>query len=582
MTWKYDKLVSVVSGTYNRLKYLQNMVESVRTSVTVGIPYEIVLVDGGSTDGTQAWCKSQKDIVLIEQKKLLGAVKAFDAGFKAAKGKYVIIGNDDIAYMDDAIMTSIAFMETHPTVGIGCFCQDRGNREFHIENMPAVTDGKSVSVPYGQVCIIPTWLGEKVGWWGSYLHTYGGDNELSCNVLELGYSVEKCEPCACIHDYIAKDELRIANMGAVENHPTQGHPDTAAWVKKWTRKGLLGPVIPKEKKLRDEEKVSRVLYAPIYDPYVNTDMQRRTKFGLREALGKEFHVTEVDYCKNPLEVLDVADRWKPDIFLFQLQDCEKINLHHLKYLQSMNKNSIFINWNGDYHPAQILNADYMDLMSLFHIATFVTTFMKKQYNDRGINWKYWQIGYEDVQNPADGFPRADTKAHDVLLLGNGYHPERIRLGEMLLQLKGINTGIYGTWPKYVKTQGMNIYDFAAGMRLYKNCKIAISDSYKNAPGFVSNRLFQAMHAGAFVLQQRIDDMEKLVGFEDGKHLVIWDTFDDLKEKIVYWLDHDNERKIISNAGQAEVAKNHSFDARVRELEGMMTANEFEFHTKRTA
>ena len=56
--------VSVVSGTYNRLSRLKAMVNSVRSSVGVGIPYEIVLVDGGSTDGTLEWARAQSDIAL--------------------------------------------------------------------------------------------------------------------------------------------------------------------------------------------------------------------------------------------------------------------------------------------------------------------------------------------------------------------------------------------------------------------------------------------------------------------------------------------------------------------------------------
>jgi glycosyltransferase involved in cell wall biosynthesis len=580
--WKYEVLVSIVSGTYNRLKYLQNMVDTVRTSVGVGISYEIILVDGGSTDGTQAWCKSQDDIVLIEQKKLLGAVKAFNAGFKMAKGKYVVVANDDIAFMDDAIMTAIGFMETHLSVGIGCFCQDRGGREFHIEFMPALRDGHPVSVPYGQVCIIPKWIGDKVGWWGNYLHTYAADNEMSCNVYELGYTVEKCDPCACIHDYVAKDDLRISNMGSVENHPSQGHPDSNAWVKKWTRNGKLGPIIHDKPELRKEEHISRVLYAPIYDPSVNTALQRNTKYGLREALEREFHVVEVDYYNNHLEVLDVADRWHPDIFIMQLQDAGKFNLNHFKYLQATNQNSVFINWNGDFHPEHILNPEYMEIMRLCHISTFVTTFMKRQYDEKRINWRYWQIGYEDIRNPEDGIPLPSTKKHDVLLLGNGYHAERVKLGEILRQIRGINVGIYGSWPKHVRTDGMNIYDFADGIRLYKNCKIAISDSRKEAPGFVSNRLFQSMAAGAFTLQQKIEGMEELIGFKDGVHLSTWTTFEDLKKKIEYWLKHEEERIEVARTGQLEVLKNHSFCARVYELETMMKQYNLPFHSKRNS
>ena len=178
-----ELMLSVVSGTFNRLVHMVNMVQSVRKSVGVGIPYEIVLVDGGSTDGTIEWCKTQSDIVLIEQGELRGAVEAFNAGFSAATGTYVIAANDDITFVDESLIYAIRFMQDNPDVGCGCFWQDRGGKGWHLEYMPAILEGRQISHIYGQVAIYPRWLGDRVGWWGDYLHTYGGDNELSCHIM---------------------------------------------------------------------------------------------------------------------------------------------------------------------------------------------------------------------------------------------------------------------------------------------------------------------------------------------------------------------------------------------------------------
>jgi glycosyltransferase involved in cell wall biosynthesis len=579
MNRRTDILVSIVTGTYNRIEYLKGMVNSARKSMGIGFPYEIIIVDGGSKDGTIEWCKKQEDVVLLEQGRLLGAVKAFNAGFQECVGEYVIIANDDIEFLSESIVGAVAFMIDHNSTGIGCFCQDRGGREFHVEHMPAVKDGRPVSVPYGQVCIVPRELGNKVGWWGTEYHTYAGDNELSCNVYELGYKIEVMEPCCCVHDYVTKDDLRLKNMGSVENHPSTGHPDSNKWVSKWTRNGLLGPRIPNTFSVRKEKKISRVLYAPIYDPSVNTKLQIETKFGLREALEKEFHVAEVDYYSNPLKLIDVAEYWKPDIFLTQIQDAKVLNLNHIKYLQSYHKNAIYINWNGDFHPEHILDPEYMNMMSLFDISLYVTTFMRKEYDKAKLNWKYWQIGYEISKNISDETPKKDTPKHDVLLLGNGYHAERVKLGEFLRGMKNINVGMYGFWPKHIRTNGMNIYDFAAGARLYKNCKIAISDSRKEAPGFVSNRLFQALYSGAFLLQQRVEGIEELTGLKSGVHFVEWTDLKDLKDKINWYLLNIIERNRISKAGQKEVLKNHSFDARVEELKVMMQKENLRYYSK---
>ena len=160
--------ISIVSGTYNRLPYLKKMVFSVKRPLLNihGFQYEIVLVDGGSTDGTQEWCRKQSHIRLIEHNELKGAIKAFNDGAYAATGKYVIMANDDIEFVENSILLAYAYMENNPDCGGGCFYQDRNGRDWHIESMPAVTkDKQQVHVPYAQVGIFPKWLGDHVGWW---------------------------------------------------------------------------------------------------------------------------------------------------------------------------------------------------------------------------------------------------------------------------------------------------------------------------------------------------------------------------------------------------------------------------------
>jgi len=70
--------------------------------------------------------------------------------------------------------------------------------------------------------------------------------------------------------------------------------------------------------------------------------------------------------------------------------------------------------------------------------------------------------------------------------------------------------------------------------------------------------------GTFVLADKPADMEQL-GFQDGKHLVLYSGMDDLKDKINYYLSHDTERESIAKQGIEFTRKNHNHTVRVQEM-----------------
>jgi len=571
--------LSIVSGTYNRLPHLKNMVNSVRKSIGVGIPYEIVLVDGGSTDGTIEWCKSQSDIVLVEQGALLGAVRAFNAGFQKASGRYVIAANDDITFIDESLLCALAFMHDNPEIGIGCFWQDRGGQGWHLEYMPAILEGRQVSHIYGQICIFPRWLGEAAGWWGDYTHTYGGDNHLSSAVLEAGYKILGV-PGACIHDTRVEDKLREIN-NAIYRDPAlaanhgKPHNDSVTWGLKWTHnegqyKGMCGAIIrpsPVLSNLYDESPL-RIMYMPIYEP--GHPVQKISKRGLRDALVEIGLVLEYDYMTAKQSTnaqfcvdltYDLANAWKPHMFVFQIQGTGEYSAGAIRGLREEHPKSLFVNWNGDYHPDTLYNPDYIGILQQFHLSGLVTTKVAEEYIHQGIPWFYWQIGYEKSK----AFPLTTTPRHDVVFLANGYSDIRKKLVSSLDTLD-IDLGLYGSWPKEYEPNGNTLYDFDAGQRLYQAAKLAISDDQWNARGFVSNRLFQAMAAGgSMLLQQQVEGLDELLGLRDGVHYVLWDDFEDLAGKIMYFMNRERARKAIADCGTKFVLENHSFDVRIIEL-----------------
>src|SRR4030042_1642478 len=58
--------ISIVIGTFSRKKMLVNCIESIRNN-GISVPYEMIVVDGGSEDGTPNWLFHQEDILTIVQ-----------------------------------------------------------------------------------------------------------------------------------------------------------------------------------------------------------------------------------------------------------------------------------------------------------------------------------------------------------------------------------------------------------------------------------------------------------------------------------------------------------------------------------
>jgi GT2 family glycosyltransferase len=216
-------MISIVTGTYNRLAMLQRMIASGRKSAGT-LTTEFVVVDGGSTDGTQAWCKTQPDIVLIEQGELLGACKAYNAGFSAARGDYVVTSNDDIEFVDDTIAKAAAYLDHHPECGQVAFHNRAADSSVRIYDTLSWN-----GYLYGQCCITRKVVGDAAGWWGPECRTYAGDAWLGLRCWELGWTVETLPDLAVI-DYQAHDALREVNHQGQVNG---SHPDNARFLELW-------------------------------------------------------------------------------------------------------------------------------------------------------------------------------------------------------------------------------------------------------------------------------------------------------------------------------------------------------------
>ncbi len=543
-------LLSIVTGTFNRYAYLKDMIESARRGIPKGIAYEFIVVDGGSKDNTLNYCRQQSDIRLIEHGELRGAIRAFCDGANVAQGKYTILANDDILFLGDGILRAIVYLETHPQAGAVAFADDRPatgyGKGFKVQNAPFTKDGQTVWLPYAQVGLYRTWLGNLVGWWGAddpllKTRTYGGDNYLSARIWELGYSVDAVQGCN-IQDLVAPDNLRAINSSDANVRQN------------YHARFPTPPVIP-NRLLVDVPNIEqlRVLYLPIFEPQYPA--QKVSKHGLRDALVKRgYIVQEFDYLSDKRALEGIVSTFEPHILLSQVHGAH----YDLTRARAVKPDMLVINWNGDVHENNLVSPEVIQwLKDNVDVQLTVNASVLPIYADHDIKAHYWQCAYE---------PTTITQhiQHDVLFLANCYSMARRELGHYLSQhfsnvgLYGVNWGMLG--------RGDLTYQFDKTASLRAVCGVEIGDNqYKTAQAFVSNRMFDSLANGALLLQQRIIGLEELTGLIDGVHYVAWDEHDDLKEKITYYLSHHEENTTIRNCGQAFVKANHSFDVRVSEL-----------------
>ena len=193
--------ISIVTGTYNRCHLLQDAVRTARAACGA-LSVEIIIIDAGSTDGTRVFCESQPDVVYIDQGELLGAIKAFNAGFSIAKGKYVINLNDDCIVNGLCFENAARMLDNDLTVGQIAFPFSDPGKQFK-----ASAHGARRYM-YANFGMTRKWLGDLVGWWGDVYRKYGGDTIISMRIQMWGYKIGMIQECAISH-YRTVDSLRL-------------------------------------------------------------------------------------------------------------------------------------------------------------------------------------------------------------------------------------------------------------------------------------------------------------------------------------------------------------------------------------
>lgn len=108
-------LVSIVTPSLNQARFIEDAIVSVRSQNHPAI--EHIIIDGGSTDGTQDTLKKYDHLIWISEKDR-GQSDALNKGFQMAKGDVIGWLNADDFYEPGAVKTIVDAMNRQPDVAM--------------------------------------------------------------------------------------------------------------------------------------------------------------------------------------------------------------------------------------------------------------------------------------------------------------------------------------------------------------------------------------------------------------------------------------------------------------------------------
>lgn len=162
---------------------------------------------------------------------------------------------------------------------------------------------------------------------------------------------------------------------------------------------------------------------------------------------------------------------------------------------------------------------------------------------------------------------------DVLFVGGGDtpgsphaygHPEWNYRNELIQWLKNTYKDRFTKFGHPQET----IRNNELNMLYYNASKVVVGDSVCigfNHENYWSDRVYETIGRGGFLIHPYIKGLEE--EFTDGETIVFYEygNFDQLKEKIDYYLEHDDERERIRKAGHEFVKKNATYTQRLQQM-----------------
>ena len=161
------------------------------------------------------------------------------------------------------------------------------------------------------------------------------------------------------------------------------------------------------------------------------------------------------------------------------------------------------------------------------------------------------------------------KKYELLFIGNSRGIYRRILADLLPTTHELT--VYGNgWDSIAPVKPYVVEKYLDNTKVgqaYHDAKILLNDHWDDMrkTGIVSNRIFDALAAGAFVISDYLPEIDELF---DGA-VVMYETKEELQEKIDYYLAHPDLRRELAEKGKRIILDHHTFRHRVDKILSVM-------------
>lgn len=291
----------------------------------------------------------------------------------------------------------------------------------------------------------------------------------------------------------------------------------------------------------------------LFDYQLESFQHDRGKEGMRERL------------------IQMAEQMKPDLIFLQIQMSDWLDLETFKRLSKI---AFTVNYTFDIRSVEQTEWLY-EVTRHIGLMCFSNQRDVNECYKRGIKNAMCLQSSVDMDvykpaylDPADEFTmRAEGDNKDVVFIGNNFmntnheFPLSVERDIMVRHLQSEFPGQFEVFGN--NWDGSKLIPPKQEIEIYRRSIISIAHNNFNEESYTSDRIWRIMATGSFCLTKYFKGIEKL--FTRYVHLDWWESIQELRNAITYYLSNPARVDLISATGTKHVRENHTWAARVSEM-----------------